>query len=59
MILRHIFLDAVIIPNGIVITLKMHTYIYVIPHFQAMSLTFNVKKKIKKYIKQLNKTHII
>ena len=25
--------------------LKIHTYIYVIPHFQGMSFTFNVKKK--------------
>ena len=45
--------------NGIFNILIIHTYIYVIPHFQGMSFTFNVKKKVKKYIKQLNKTHII
>ena len=31
----------------------------ILPHFQGMSFAFNVKKKVKKYIKQLNKTHII
>ena len=37
--------------NGIFNILIIHTYIYVIPHFQGMSFTFNVKKKSKKIYK--------
>ena len=35
--------------NGILNILKIHTYNYVIPHFQGMSFTFNVKKSFKIY----------
>ena len=35
--------------NGIFNILIIHTYIYVIPHFQGMSFTFNVKKSLKIY----------
>ena len=30
--------------DGIFNILRIHTYIYVIPYFQGMSFTFNVKK---------------
>ena len=35
--------------NGIFNILKINTYDYVIPHFQGMSFTFNVKIKKVKY----------
>ena len=45
-------------PNGIFNILKIHTCVYVIPHFQGISFTFKVKKSLKYKIVE-EKSHIM